>query len=221
MFRYLNLENAWPDFKLDGLINNGGVLHLRMQTWTPASAKVPLDATSLAGPASIGVDGEDNVYIPDHTANRILIWRACDGLVSPVHCFAGHGHLPGQLNMPRGVLVGPRAALYVADSGNHRIQIFDLGTFQLRGIWGQRSPTGEPIAGSDSGRLNDPWSLAADSDDYLYIVDHGNHRIQKFDADGKVVPAFWETLQAQSIVPSVPAYISTTVPTILPVASAG
>jgi phage tail-like protein len=214
MFRYLNLENTWTDFKLDGLINNGGALQLKTKPGAPEFVEppllgIPLNATGLTGPARIGVDTEGNVYIPDPAGNRMLIWRACDGLVGPVRCFGGDGHLPGQLKAPCGVLVGPRGALYVADSGNHRIQIIDLATFQLRGIWGQLNPHGEPVASSEIGRLNDPWDLAADSADFLYVVDHGNHRIQKFDADGEVVPAFWETLQAQPVVPGEPAFIAT------------
>jgi phage tail-like protein len=215
MFRYLNLENVWPGFKLDGLINNSGMLLLRTKSGEPEFVApplpgVPLNAAGLIGPAGIGMDAEGNVYIPDSARNQILVWRACDGVVARAHCFTGEGYLPGQLIEPRGVLVGPREALYVADSGNHRIQVIDLATSQLRSIWGQPDPHGEPVASSDIGRLNDPWDLAADSADFLYIVDHGNHRIQKFNADGKVVPAFWEALRGQSIVPSEPAFIATT-----------
>lgn len=214
MFHYLNIENAWPEFTLNGLINHGGALQLRTNPdvrgfISPLVPSIPLNANSLAGPASIGVDTEGNVYIPDPTKNRILIWRACDGLVTPARCFGGDGHLPGQLRVPRGALVGPRAALYVADGGNHRIQVIDLATFQLRSIWGQPAPHEEPLAGGEIGQLNDPWDLAADSADFLYVVDHGNHRIQKFDADGNVMPAFWETLRAQPMVPDEPAFIAT------------
>ena len=165
MFRYLNLDNGWPTFKWEGLVNMGGALQLQTKPMEPEMGStllpgIPLNAAGLSGPARVGMDAEGNVYIPDTAGNRILVWRACDGAVCPVRCLEGGGSLPGQLNAPRGVLVGPCGVLYVADSGNHRIQLIDLATFQLRGIWGQVDPLGEPVASNEIGRLNDPWDLS-------------------------------------------------------------
>jgi phage tail-like protein len=214
MFRYLNLENKWPGFKLDGLTNDSGTLRLARLPGTPEIISPPLsgvslDAEGLTGPARAGVDAEGNVYIPDPAGNRVLHWRACDGAVAPLRCFGGAGSLPGQLKTPRGVLAGPREALYLADSGNHRIQVVDIHTQQLRAIWGQPDPFGEPQSGSAPGRFDEPWDLAADSAGFVYVVDHGNRRVQKFDSDGRVVTAFWATLQTQPMVPGEPAYIAT------------
>jgi sugar lactone lactonase YvrE len=65
--------------------------------------------------------------------------------------------------------------VYVADSGNHRIQIFNTsGTF-LRG-WGSQ--------GTGDGQFNNPSDVAIDSSGNVYVADLGNHRIQAFDSSG-------------------------------------
>ena len=90
------------------------------------------------------------------------------------------GTAEGTLSSPRNVTVGPDGRLYVADTGNHRIQVFDRdGTF-VRG-WGS--------FGAEPGQFNEPWSVIAD-DEFLYVADTWNHRIQKFTLDGEYVASF-------------------------------
>jgi DNA-binding beta-propeller fold protein YncE len=91
---------------------------------------------------------------------------------------AGAGE--GQLAMPRNVTIGADKRIYVLDSGNHRVQVFDQdGTFV----------TGWGSFGSEPGQLNEPWGIAVD-DEFVYVADTWNHRIQKFTLDGEFVDAF-------------------------------
>ena len=83
---------------------------------------------------------------------------------------AGVG-LPGfaenMLKFPQGIFVNINSDLYVADSGNHRVQLFRFG--EINAI---------TIAGSlNTIQLNRPTSIALDANNYVYIVDHWNHRI--------------------------------------------
>lgn len=108
---------------------------------------------------------------------------------SPVACLGGRGEGGTQFDGPRGVFYHSiRNALLVADSGNHRIQLFDAGSHQLVDIWGQ--------AGEEPGCFNQPRTLAGDTEGNIYVVDYGNRRVQKFDRWGEVLPAFREQVVA-------------------------
>lgn len=93
------------------------------------------------------------------------------------------GAAPGQFNKPKGIAIAPNdAAVYVADSGNHRIQRFDLeGGNPL--VWGE--------SGNAPGQFSEPSGIAVGPDGMVYVADLWNARIQKFDADGKYV-THWE-----------------------------
>ncbi|MCA9971427.1 MAG: TIGR03663 family protein [Anaerolineales bacterium] len=93
------------------------------------------------------------------------------------------GTEPGQLSSPRNLAIGPDGRLYVADSGNHRIQVFNPdGSFAT--AWGG--------FGAAPGQLNEPWGIAVD-DRFVYVADTWNHRIQKFTLDGELVGAFGQS----------------------------
>ena len=64
--------------------------------------------------------------------------------------------------------------VYVADTGNHRVQFYFAG--QSNGT----TIAGTGISGTNATSLNSPWSLALDSQLNLYVADTNNHRIQKF-----------------------------------------
>ena len=75
---------------------------------------------------------------------------------------------PTTLTNPSGIFVDDDLDLYVADSGNDRIQLFHLGI-----------SIGITVAGSKSTTitLNCPTGVILDADKYLFIVDNNNHRI--------------------------------------------
>ena len=83
---------------------------------------------------------------------------------------ASSGSGSNQLWYPEGIFVDINFDLYVADSGNDRIQLFPSG--ELNGI---------TVAGSGSPNititLSLPYAVVLDADHYLFIADKGNHRI--------------------------------------------
>ena len=94
---------------------------------------------------------------------------------------AGLGSDPGQLNKPSSVAVSHEGKLVVADSGNHRIQIFDQDG-SLHCVFGH--------AGSEEGEFKDPRAVAINSQNEILVSDTNNHRIQIFDARGRLQRCF-------------------------------
>uniref|UniRef100_A0A1X7UUL3 RING-type domain-containing protein n=1 Tax=Amphimedon queenslandica TaxID=400682 RepID=A0A1X7UUL3_AMPQE len=92
------------------------------------------------------------------------------------------GSGPQQFNNPYGISISPiTGQVYIADNGNHRIQILnpDLTFSHLFGS-----------KGSANGQFLSPRGIAIDSHGLVYVVDKNNHRIQKFSPDGKFVGQF-------------------------------
>jgi DNA-binding beta-propeller fold protein YncE len=74
---------------------------------------------------------------------------------------------------PYGVAVSASGSVYVADSGNDRIQEFtDSGAYLAQ--WGTR--------GSGDGQFVFPFGVATDAAGNVYVSEFGNSRIQKFRA---------------------------------------
>jgi sugar lactone lactonase YvrE len=87
----------------------------------------------------------------------------------------------GQFAQPTNLAVAPDGTLYVADTLNNRIQVFNReGVFQ-RSI-GSR--------GNGEGQFIEPRGIAVDADGTLYIADTWNARIVKMSPDGQVL-ASW------------------------------
>lgn len=192
---YLELDLGDPGLRvvLDGVVAAGDELRLAPVPSSPEPIGQSLAAAAFSGPAGIAVDDAGNVYVADPLGNRVLRIGACETDGAPLRCLTGPGSEPGLIDTPRGVAVGPRGRLFVADSGNDRVQAFDLRTFQLVQV----------IAG-----ISEPWDLAADSDGSLYTVAHGDAAVVKFDVDGAPVPEFAHTLAAQTTVPAAPSSVA-------------
>lgn len=104
--------------------------------------------------------------------NHQVLMKSLDG-TSGIYTFAAGigctGSTSYQLNGPQGIFVKDDLTLYVADTGNNRIEMFSSG--QLDGetitLTGLTSPA----------TLSGPTGVVLDADGYLFIVDSGNNRI--------------------------------------------
>jgi phage tail-like protein len=196
---FLNREGRWPDFQYSGLdLCDDGTLQLssvpRLSTPLPSAVS---GASAPSRPAGIAVDCTGALYFTEPDSDTLMCINACDTSVARVPCVCGgESGSPGQLHGPRGLLIpANRRVLLVADSGNSRIQIFDLDSFQLLEIWGGSGAA----AGSQSGQFNTPWTLAGDSAGNVYVVDYGNQRVQKFNALGEAIPTFAHNVSASGL----------------------
>lgn len=192
-FLYLNRGGLWHGLQWYGLsLDCDGTLHLdTLPLWMGEPRPDLADLPAARGVAGIVVAADDTVFFTDPDGERLLSINPCGDVhqTSVAVCMGGHGDQPAQFNQPRGLSILPaRHALIVADSGNHRLQLFDLQTQQLIDVWGAQ--------GADPGHFDTPISVASDGQSYTYVLDYGNCRVQKFDVQGDVITAFWDTMQS-------------------------
>src|ERR1700761_7230345 len=84
----------------------------------------------------------------------------------------------GDLDLPFGVAIDPASGhLFVADSGNERVQVFDTTSFAYVGTIGPSN--GAP--GTDNAHFQAPAGLAVDTvQGHLLVPDIDNNRVQVF-----------------------------------------
>ena len=113
--------------------------------------------------------------------------------IRPLHVIYGPGvgDAP-RFSRPMGAAFGKNGRVYVADTGNNRIVVFDKNArylFQFGGLGVAKPATGG--RGSwEPGRMNYPTDVTTDEAGNVYVADFRNDQIQAFDPDGKFVRAF-------------------------------
>ncbi len=137
-------------------------------------------------PSGIAMDAAGNLYVADLGNFRV---QKVDSQGTPLNEWGRQGTGPGQLNfdldtldeLGSGIAVDANGRVYVADSENHRIQIFTSDGAVI-GQWGGQ--------GSDLDQLNSPRGITVDGEGNIYITDSFNHRVQKRDPQGNVID-YW------------------------------
>lgn len=145
----------------------------------------------FAGPRGITVDDSGNVYVADTLNDRIQKFTNSGAFVSK---WGQNGSGNGQLVFPIGV--GFRnGSVFVVDQNNHRVQQFtstgayvsQIGTrCQLGTGTGCVDPDGGGPGASGDGQFNFPTGIGTDRFGFIYVVDTGNSRVEKF-GDAEVV----------------------------------
>ena len=133
----------------------------------------------LATPGGVSVAPDGRLYVADTNNHRVQVYSPSGQSYAPAQAFGNVGFSTGEFNSPNSVAVGPGPdsyRLYVADTGNSRIQAFDLDGRYLFSFGG---------FGSDPGSTNNPADLEVDANGRVHVVDSGNHRIQVFDHAGE------------------------------------
>jgi phage tail-like protein len=188
---HVNRDDVWRGLHRRGLEVVDGRLRLADLPAGTVSGFPQLGADPDT-PSGLAVDADGNVYVTD-PATRGVVRLDCDAQWRPVPCLGGAGADPTQLRDPGGLVVHPgRAALVVADTGNHRLQLLDLDTHQLLDVWGDPGP------GSQPGRFDTPVDVDVDSSGDVYVVDRGNRRVQRFTGGGEVVAGFAARLRSEA-----------------------
>ncbi|MBN1119809.1 MAG: TIGR03663 family protein [Anaerolineae bacterium] len=86
----------------------------------------------------------------------------------------------GELNNPHDIDIGPDGKVYVADTNNHRVAIFDADGSLIGSLGRQGYAPTEDV-------LNEPWGVAVDNEGNVFVADTWNHRVVVYNAAGEYV----------------------------------
>jgi DNA-binding beta-propeller fold protein YncE len=155
------------------LMPAGRVLAMRCIQSTVLGAIAP---PGVDQPSDIAIGPNGDIYLVDGVNNRIVVTGA-DG--TPRFTFGRNGAGAGEFQHPMGIDISKKNQVFIADTGNHRIQVFDprgrfLYMFPVKTSAGER-----PAAPVDV--------LALDRKNYLYISDRDNHKIKVHKQTGAFV----------------------------------
>jgi DNA-binding beta-propeller fold protein YncE len=154
-------------------------------------AEARCGSRGLSGPAGLALSADGNrLFVADSINHRVLLF-AVDKLIHLPAAVAVIGQEdflgcePGTtaatLRAPSGVAVDGNDQIYVADTGNHRVVVFD-GNAPLTGadaslVLGQED-FNSAVDASGGESLSAPTDIALDElDSWVFVVDAGNHRV--------------------------------------------
>ncbi len=138
-------------------------------------------------PSGVAVDNKNRLlYVTDVLKNNVVVYdldsfKYVRTIGGPPQKMGDDS--PGTFARPTNVAVGPNGDVYISDTLNGRIQIFDAdGTFI--------SAFGKPGDGpADFAR---PKGIALDSDGHIWVADADQNRVKVFDREGRLCAYFGE-----------------------------
>ncbi|HVY70013.1 MAG TPA: 6-bladed beta-propeller [Verrucomicrobiae bacterium] len=140
------------------------------------------NAGQLAFPRSVAINRQGDTYVSEYgRAERVNRFSAQGAKFLGEIGKPGNG--PGEFNRAEGIGLDTQGRLYVADSCNHRVQVF--------------TPEGKFIrayghAGSAPGEFSYPYDVRVDKQGRQYVCEFGNSRVQVFDKDDHLIEVLGE-----------------------------
>ena len=125
-------------------------------------------------PSDIAIGPNGDLYLVDGVNSRILVIGS-NG--SRHFSFGKDGSGNGEFARPLGIDISADGKVFIADTGNHRIQAFDLTGKFLYQFRVETKPGEKPADPVDV--------LVSDFNSYLYVSDNDNHKIRVFSQDGR------------------------------------
>jgi len=142
-------------------------------------------------PSGISIDSAGYVWVvdpgrawvspADPLSVRYYIERCTNTGAGPLLQWGSDGTASGQYKSARGIAARPGGGVYVADTGNNRVQVVS-GAGAVLAIWTGR--------GTAAGVLDSPQGVALDASGQAFVADTLNNRVQVFDSNGAFVRTF-------------------------------
>jgi len=130
--------------------------------------------------AGLALDDDDRLFVADTSLRHVVVF-------SPQHqqeaTFGGE-----VLVRPSGVALDrENRFVYVADTGNDVVDVFDADSYKFLRQIGKPSRKHDQ---ADPGTFSLPMGVAVDSDGNVFVTDTFNDRVEVFDADGQFISTF-------------------------------
>ena len=150
---------------------DNGLVHGRVEQWTSNLTRSANSFNINSSCVALFLVDSGTLYCSLGSLHQVVNITMSNSLMTPtlVAGTGASGSLSNMLSDPHGIFVHPTLDLYVADSGNNRIQVFSHGDPNAMTV------AGDGALGTIS--LNHPQAVILDALDVLFIVDTMNHRI--------------------------------------------
>ena len=126
---------------------------------------------------AVAVNSKGEIFISEYGATE-RIQRFSSNGTQFLAAFGKAGHGNGEFNRAEGMAIGGDDRLYVADSCNHRLQVFSPDGTHVRNC-------GQP--GSGPNDLSYPYDICVDAAGLQFVCEFGNSRIHIFGTSGSSV----------------------------------
>jgi DNA-binding beta-propeller fold protein YncE len=138
----------------------------------------------MQNPNGMAFDFENRfLYVADPALDQVLVYDADSYKLIRKIGTTGKNHTltdPGNFSKPANVAVDKDGNLYVTDTLNDRVEVFDADGNYIR-TWGKN--------GDGPGDFARPKGIAIDSDGHVWVADAMLNRLQVFTSDGQLLMA--------------------------------
>jgi phage tail-like protein len=179
----LDGRTGWRDSKLEQIEKIPPRQALTLEFSAESAPSLTNGNGSFGGltvPANVALGPDGSIYLLDAATLELKRFDACECVFKTVPCFGGSGRGPRQLLDPHGIAICS-GNLYICDTGNHRVSVFSLRGFVLRGHW-------RPPAAANLAAPWEPYDIAFDGRGRAYVTDGANGCVHRFSPVGR-----WET----------------------------
>jgi phage tail-like protein len=201
--------DGWRAAALENVALAGEVTRLQLGA-RPGRPRPLVDAAGSFGGLSLAtglaVDSDGRIYLLDGRVGLLKRFDPCTDVFETLPCIAGPGSEPRQVRDPHGLAISARGDLYLADTGNRRVQVFALKGLPLRAIWGPlrvireagtvriapalpryKAPAQPGVAPTETFPDDtwEPWDVAVRHDGRVYVSDRANGLIHIFSPSGR------------------------------------
>jgi DNA-binding beta-propeller fold protein YncE len=119
---------------------------------------------------------ENKIYVVDTLGHKVLVFSKHDGML--MASFGKNGVGAGDFNYPTNIFIGKDRNVYIMDSMNFRVQVFnEEGKYLFS--FGKH--------GDGTGDFSKPKGIAVDSEGHIYVSDADFDNIQIFNRDGRLL----------------------------------